>query len=217
MSEFVPRPFAFMRLTHEALRVGFAELGGCAERGDIEGAAAVWNGLRDVVALHKQQEEEAFFPLLDEQFDGAVERAGLRSTHLEEEEHERMIEAAIAAGDADALRRAWATWSAAFERHLFEEEEVMMPLTQRVAPTIEGRARAVRTLLDVDWNGLRDRQLPYVVSALERARPFGQLRMFVAAVQLSSGDRYDELVPVIRGALSEDAAAQLANLGHLDA
>lgn len=216
MSEFVPRPFAFMRLTHEALRVGFSELGECADRGDMEGAAAVWSDLSRVVVLHKRQEEEAFFPLLDDRFEGAVERAGLRSTHHEEEEHERAIEVALSAGDAETLRGVWGTWAPAFERHLSDEEEVMMPLTQRVAPTVEGRARAVRELFDVDWDGLRDRQLPWVVSALERGRGFGQLRMFVSAVQLSSGDRFGELVPAIRGALSADAAAQLEKLGHLD-
>lgn len=217
MSEFMVRPFAFMRLTHEALRAGFAQLREASGAGDLGAARQAWATLAGVVAIHKRHEEEAFFPLLDDRFDGAIAAAGLRAVHADEADHERAVEAALAAGDLPALHAALAAWAPSFEAHLVEEETIMMPLTQRVAPTVEGRAAAVRAILEVDWDGLRDVHLPQVARALAATKPYGPVRMFVAAVQAAAGDRYPELEPSLRAALPAETVATLASHGHLAA
>lgn len=215
MSQFNVRPFAFMRLTHEALREGILALQAHADDGDLAAVNDEYVRLRAVIDIHAAQEEGRFFPLLDELFDGAVAKAGLREAHEREESHQAAFEGALAVRDVRAVREALAAWAVSFEAHLADEEAVMMPLTQRVAPTLEGRAAAVRTLLEVDWDGLRTHHLPYVVRTLAATRPFGPTRMFIAALQLAAGERYGELAPVVEDALPAALRDQLSALGHL--
>jgi hypothetical protein len=203
-----------MSLTHEALRAGFAQLRDATGSGDVAALRAVYEELARVIALHAQQEEQAFFPLLDDRFDGAVAKAGLREAHAQEHALQVELEHALARGDRDAARAAIDAWEGSFERHLVVEEEVMMPLTSAVSPTVAGRAQAVRGIMEVDWEGLKATQLPYVVASLAAHKPYGPLRMFFAAVQLSAGDAYDELEPFIRAALPADKAELLASHGH---
>jgi len=212
---FTVRPFAFMRLTHEALRAGFARLVAHAESGDLPAVQQEYDGLRPVLVLHAEHEEQVFFDLLDERCDGAVEAAGLRDAHVREEGHQQAFEAALAARDLAGVREALAGWASSFEEHLAHEEEVMMPLTQRVAPTVEGRAAAVGTILDVDFDALKSDHLPYVVHTLATTKPYGPTRMFVAALQAAAGPRYAELTPVLRRALPEALQGQLQAHGHL--
>lgn len=216
MSDFVVRPFAFMRLTHDALRSGFAAVRAAANAGDLETAAAQWRALCAVIALHMKQEEASFFPLLDRLFDDAVANAKLRDTHEREVAHEERVEAAFAAQDVVALVAALDAWAPDFEAHLAHEEEVMMPLTERVAPTLEGRAAAVHEILAVDWSELRSTQLPYVAKALASTKPYGAVRMFVSAVQAAAGARYHELQPILREALPAEMVAMLVEHGHLE-
>lgn len=215
MSEFVVRPFAFMRLTHDALRGGFASLRAAANAGDIGAAASEWRALSAVIALHMKQEDQAFFPLLDALFDEAVTKAGLHDAHRREGKHEAAVRAAFAASDLDGLRQALDAWAPSFEAHLSDEEDVMMPLTEKVAPTFEGRAAAVREILEVDWAALNSVHLPYVVRVLAETKPYGPVRMFVASVQAAAGPGYVELEPAIRGALPGDLVSMLVEHGHL--
>ena len=97
---------------------------------------------------------KTLFPMLDGGFDQAVERAGLREAHVQEAGHQRTLEAALAQEDLMAARAALSTWAPSFEAHLVDVEDVMMPLTERVAPTPAGRAAAVKAIMDVDWQGL---------------------------------------------------------------
>ena len=215
MTEFVVRPFAFMRLTHEALRAGFQSISEAARDGDLDEARARLNRLRGVIALHARQEEEVFFPLLDRLFDGAVDKADLRTAHLREDDHEAAVDAALDAGDVAMVTAALEAWGPDFENHLAEEERVMMPLTQKVADTLEGRAAAVREIMSLDWDGMIDVQLPYVLESLSTTKPYGPLRMFVAALQVSASDRYAEIEPVIRGSVDAGKASMLQEHGHL--
>ena len=62
------RPFAIMRLTHDALRVGMADLVESLNVLDSEGLAplkAAMEPLRATLDLHRRQEDERFFPVLD--------------------------------------------------------------------------------------------------------------------------------------------------------
>lgn len=93
----------------------------------------------------------------------------------------------------------------------------MMPLTERVAPTLDGRAAAVREILDVDWAALERDHLPYVVSTLAATKPYGPVRMFVAALQAAAGDRYGELSPIVVASVPAATAEMLRGHGHLGA
>jgi hypothetical protein len=90
-------------------------------------------------------------------------------------------------------------------------------MTGQVAPTVEGRAQEVRRILDVDWGALKEKHLPYVTASLATHKPYGPLRMFVAAVQLCASEAYSELEPIIRNAISAEQAAMLTQHGHLTA
>lgn len=217
MSEPDVRPFAFMRLTHEALRSGFTALREAAAAGDLTVARSSFEALRAVIDLHALQEEEVFFPLLDDKFDGVVRQAGLREAHVREHAHQRAVETALARGDAASAHAAIEGWAGSFETHLQAEEDVMMPLTEKVAPTLEGRAAHVRQILEVDWRALKSTQLPYVLGELGRTKPYGPLRMYVAALQVSAADAWSELEPIVRATLSDTQIAQLTAHGHLSA
>jgi len=212
---FTVRPFAFMRLTHEALRTGFARLVQLAGVDDVEAVELEYSELKLALEIHAAQEEAAFFPLLDARFDGAVERAGLRDAHEREQALQDAFEAALSDRDPASVRRALADWAPSFEQHLKKEEEVMMPLTQKIAPTLAGRAAAVADILDVDWEGLKTDHLPYVVRALSTTKPYGPNRMFVAALQAAAGPRYAELTPIVSRAMTATMAAQMRAHGHL--
>jgi iron-sulfur cluster repair protein YtfE (RIC family) len=214
MPDFDVRPFAFMRLTHEALRDGFGRLDAAIAAGDLAGARQEYQALSPVIALHARQEEAVFFPTLDRLFDGAAEKGGLRDAHEREDALQEALAAALEGADLGALAAAAAAWRVSFEEHLAHEEDVMMPLTIRVAPTLEGRAAVVRQILEVDFDALGSDLVPYVAASLARTKPFGPLRMFAAALQVASGERYGELAPALHAAVPHDTSAQLARLGH---
>jgi hemerythrin-like domain-containing protein len=210
MSEFIVRPFAFMRLTHEGLRDGFTRLREAASAG-VDEAREAFAALSPVIALHAAQEEQVFFPLLDERFDEVVRKAGLREAHAREHALQGALEDALARGDLDATRAAVEAWTSSFEAHLRDEEEVMMPLTEK----LEGRAGHVRRILEVDWAALKRDHLPYVTRSLARTKPYGVVRTFVSAVQASAGDGWAELEPIVRAGLLDPQVAQLTEDGHL--
>ena len=215
MSQFTVRPFAFMRLTHEALRAGFQELVYMAEgHAPVEELRARYAALARVIALHARQEEEVFFPILDAVADNAVTKAGLRDTHEHEEDNQAAVEAALKNGDIALICATLQAWAPDFESHLAEEEAVMMPLTRQVADTLEGRAAAVRHIMAVDWQELMEAHLPYVTRALGQTKPYGPVRMFVAAVQAASGERYAEIEPILMAALPLEVVMRLGSHGH---
>ncbi len=217
-AEFTVRPFAFMRLTHDALRAGFAQLRAAVLDGaSIDTVRARAADLARCIAVHAAQEDQVFFPLLDARFDGAVRVAGLRAAHTREDALQAALEAALERADRDALALAVDAWAPSFEAHLTDEEAVMMPLTQRVADTIEGRAAVVRRIMEVDWEGMKQDQLGYVTARLAETKPLGPVRMFVAAVQAAAADAYPELEPILRGALPPAHRQALHGMGHLSA
>ena len=69
--------------------------------------------------------------------------------------------------------------------------------------------------MEVDWAAMKEVQLAYVVERLAETKPYGPLRMFVAAVQLAAGDAYPELEPIVRDALPADKVEMLTAHGHL--
>ncbi len=216
MTDFTVRPFAFMRLTHDALRAGFAEVRAAIAAGSAPAEVReTYGALRRALELHAAQEEQVFFPVLDERCGGAVREAGLRDAHEREEAHQLAFEAALAEGEQRAMAATIEAWAPSFEAHLADEEAIMMPLTHKTADTAEGRALVVRRIMETDWEALKRDQLGYVVASLSRTKPFGPLRMYVAAVQVAAGSAYGELEPIVRAALPAEQLQKLTSLGHL--
>ena len=54
MSDFQVRPFAFMRLTHDALRAGFATLQSLAEAGDLDAVAREWEEIFEYAGYYRE-------------------------------------------------------------------------------------------------------------------------------------------------------------------
>ncbi|TNE88812.1 MAG: hypothetical protein EP330_13560 [Deltaproteobacteria bacterium] len=229
MSEFQVRPFAFMRLTHEAIRIcrstflahveAFA-----ADPSDarLEELAHGWAELRRCIRLHAAQEEAGFFPMLDEMFDGAASHAGFHGQHEGEDAHFERIESLIQAcgddrGRIAELQAAAEAWAADNEHHLKHEEDIMMPLTQKVADTVDGRAAAVKRIIDAaDRSESEQWQMPWVLSKLNEARPFGMVRMYAAALKtIHTDEEFARISPSLAAVVGDEAAAKLTAVGAL--
>lgn len=222
--EFEVRPFAFMRLTHDAVRDGVQRCQSLAA--ELPGAArelrAVYDETRRCIEVHASIEERGFFPLLDRLFDDVALQAGFRDEHAEEEARHRAILSSFEALDAglDGAGRelAWqlSVWEREVETHLVHEEEVMMPLTQRVADTLDGRAEAVRAIIDTDRANVEAVLVPWVASRLEATKPFGPVRMFVSALQVSHPpEQRLGIEQRLRAALQPATVARLEQVGAL--
>ncbi len=230
-ASFQVRPFAFMRLTHEAIRDGVARCLALAETlddaDDLATLRQTWEDTRTGIRVHAALEDRGFFPMLDARFDGPAERAGFRIQHSDEDARHQRIEQALAGFSFDAppaavasaawkLRAELASWGQEVERHLVHEEDVMMPLTQQVADTVEGRAAAVRSIIDTAREDTEQLLLPWVVQRLEASRPYPQLRMFVAAWrEVHGGDPLEQVEAPVRRALSPAAVTRLEQDGAL--
>lgn len=222
--DFQVRPFAFMRLTHEAIRDGVARCQTLAAQ--LPGSAAelrdVYDQTRTCIEIHASLEERGLFPLLDRLFDQAAERAGFREEHTAEDaRHAAILQAfdALDAGAPDgvaALTRLLGEWSAEVENHLVHEEDIMMPLTQQVADTVEGRAQAVRAIIDTDRDSVEQQLVPWVAARLEATKPFGPVRMFVEALRAShTGADRARVEAGLRRGLDADTVARLELVGSL--
>jgi Hemerythrin HHE cation binding domain len=152
-------PFAIMRNSHEALRASIRLQEEKLEAGDLPGLADEWRRFQRGLAVHMAMEDDFMFGLLDEVSGGAISAARVPAEHVEDTRLANAVEAALAANDLNALREAWSTWREDHLHHLSHEEEVMMPLTLKTAPTPEARARVVHEQLltpseklpDFDW------------------------------------------------------------------
>ena len=215
-----------MRLTHDAIREGMNDLQKAAselEQGPtaLSKVQSTLAELRRCILLHAKQEDERFFKILNELFDGVVDKAGIPREHEVDIKDVRTVEERLAefgAGRATAaaVREALNHWVAAAEAHLVHEEEVMMPLTEKVADAVEGRAAAVHRILSVDLDEYRAHQLPYVTRQLSRAEQPGKLRMYVAALKLvASPEEYATYSGLIARSVTEQGRSALAQAGLL--
>lgn len=200
-----PMPFAVMRNAHEALRASITLQGRALDAGDRDAFRDEWGRFGRALAVHMAMEDRAMFALLDEVGGGAVSQAALPDEHLRDTELARAVDAALTGGPTD-LRAAWDTWRADHLHHLEHEEQVMMPLTMKTAPTPDGRARVFQdrvlrpslALPDLDW------YLGWVVSMLARHGSAGQpghvaVRAFAWGLQAASTrDQWDRFRPIVR-------------------
>lgn len=154
-----PMPFAIMRNAHEALRASIKVMQAKLDAGDVPAFGAEWTAFRRALAVHMALEDQAMFQLLDEVGGGAITAAGLPAEHVEDVQLSDAVSAALPAADVGALRAAFGAWKESHLHHLLHEEQIMMPLTMKTAPTPEGRARVVHDRLlgpgeklpDFDW------------------------------------------------------------------
>ena len=158
MSEFVVRPFAFMRLTHEAIRIERNALVGHAEahatNPGAETLAAARRSMADLkraIELHAKQEESGFFPMLDAKFDAAATEAGFFDEHTDEHGRMGILDDALAdsaastAEGAAKLLAAVQAWAEANEMlgkislAVFADNERAVQLYRSRGFTDEGR------------------------------------------------------------------------------
>jgi len=166
-----------------------------------------------------------FFPLLDRRFENAADKAGLWDEHMNDDAQQATIHATLQELEdylepavTERLVAAVRTWTGYCDAHLMHEEEVLMPLTQEVHHTVEGRAEAVRDLIEsVPSDDLNVSLLPYVLHQLDANKPFGPLRMFVESLKVSLPvERFEGLDPLLRLALSDRAVSKLEGCGALN-
>jgi hypothetical protein len=142
-----PMPFAIMRNAHEALRASIRLQDQKLEAGDVGAFRQEWQTFQRALGVHMAMEDNTMFALLDETGAGAITAAKLPAEHLEDQRLAAVVDTALTRDDAAALRAAWVKWKEDHLHHLAHEEEVMMPLTVKTAPTPEGRARIVHDRL----------------------------------------------------------------------
>lgn len=219
-------PFAIMRNVHEALRASIAVQRKLLDADDLPAYSAEWSDFSRALAVHMAMEDDAMFPLLEGVALGAMTAAGLPDEHLEDMRLTTSVNAALAADPVDkaALRDAWLAWAEDHLHHLAHEEELMMPLTQKTAPTPEGRARIVHDRLlssgerlpDFDWFvGWVTRSLNGYASATMPTN--SALRGFAWGLQAAcTPAQWRRLRPVVRSNCSAALWAELADTLGLD-
>lgn len=201
-----PMPFAVMRNAHEALRASIGLQAQRLEAGDLAGFGAEWRTFQRGLAVHMAMEDKFMFGLLDEAGNGGISAAGIPAEHLEDRRLAGPVDAALTAGDAGALRAAWALWREDHLHHLKHEEDVMMPLTMKTAATPEARARVVHERLLVPSEALPDFDwyVGWVVRMLSEhgseSQPAGSaVRVFAWGLQHAcSPAQWRRLMPVVK-------------------
>jgi len=218
-----PMPFAIMRNSHEALRSSIRLQEQHLEAGDLKAFRDEWQTFRRGLAVHMAMEDESMFALLDEVGAGAITAAKIPAEHVEDVRLAREVERAFE-GNADALRGAWNAWRTDHLHHLEHEEQVMMPLTMKTAPTPEARARVVHDRLlspaekrpDFDW------YVGWVVRMLSTHGSSGQpanvaVRVFAWGLQHAcSPAQWNRFGPIVKSNTSEPIWKELVEQFGLD-
>lgn len=151
-----PMPFAIMRNAHEALRASIKLQQRALDAGDEAAFREEWTTFQRGLAVHMAMEDDAMFGLLDEVGGGAITAAKIPQEHVEDTRLAAAVGAALGTSDPQVLRAAWSAWKGDHLRHLVHEEEVMMPLTMKTAPSPQARARAAHERLLVPCEKLPD-------------------------------------------------------------
>jgi hypothetical protein len=142
-----PMPFAIMRNSHEALRASIRLQEQKLEAGDSAGFRDEWRTFQRALAVHMAMEDDFMFALLDGVSQGAITGARLPEEHVKDALLATAVDGVLSGADVTALRAAWSEWKDDHLHHLAHEEEIMMPLTMKTAPTPEARARIVHDRL----------------------------------------------------------------------
>ena len=82
------RPFAVMKLTHDGIRGCLDDMSAAAQNvsdectsENIEVLQSIFNDLSRCIDIHTKQEENVFFPFMNEQFDDIMTKEGISGEH----------------------------------------------------------------------------------------------------------------------------------------
>ena len=137
--------FAVMRNSHEALRAAITEMDNwLADVATLNDFRAAFSEYSRVIDVHSKIEELSLYPMLAKVNGGPI---GLEDIHVEDHKlHAELASALSSCDDAttserfNVLKVAYTSWKTYHLDHLSEEEKIVMPLTQKTAPTPEGRS-----------------------------------------------------------------------------
>ena len=179
------QPFAIMRLTHEALRRGLEEVDIACDTAGVRGAHSAGEALSplwDVIRLHADQEDRAFYPPLEEKAPG-ISRS-FTATHDYERTRTPGLQARLVAAEdevsAQACLDSLRSWIEDTRRHLVEEEDILQPLLPKEFTYVES-VGVVRGILAHDV-AAHEAALPWVFQRLNA----GQRAMYLSVLAACS-------------------------------
>jgi hemerythrin-like domain-containing protein len=209
------RPFSFLRLAHEAIRVASARVVELAEKGDARLLEEL-DELIEGIELHADQEDRGLYPLMDEAFDNVAVREAYREEHVELHDGNAEVRALVER-DASSAVEALRAWAQRSEDHLLHEENVLQPLASKLTEDLPKACRSVQGIIDVaDRDRTETWQVAWVARHLYEGRPFGKVAKYVQALQhTNDATQFNRIKATLRGALPDDAWAQLDEKGLL--
>jgi iron-sulfur cluster repair protein YtfE (RIC family) len=192
----VTRPFVVMRLCHEAIRVHLDELEHLLKERQFAELRLSWAKFERLIRLHMRQEDEVFFPLLDKEFEQAVEEANLRHEHDEDNAQREKLRGLIQAAadsekkkggrhDASELEASLSEFVKHHQGHLEHEEDVMMPKTQKLGDLAK-RCAIVNSLISLDLDEFRNFMFPHVCEKLAAGRGPPMLANYLKGVRAAT-------------------------------
>lgn len=202
--------------TLEAVRAGIAECDEVSSSGVLRNFIVSFSDLTLATKNEMVIEEEAYFPLLDENFDGVAENAKLYEAHRADEILEAKVDEALSNKEIDDATTAFAEWKQHHLDHIDRElEAVASPLASLASKLGEDR---LPTLLNERILGAHMDDMPWFVSwncaMLANHKPFESLAAWVAALQsISTPAQWKKLLPAVYAPLSEDTREQLRQIG----
>lgn len=171
------QPFAIMRLTHEAIRVGLNEIQSLINSNStltishsLKDLNGIYNDVKRVIELHAKQENEVFYNALEAKQKGVS--LAFVDEHESEEETFTKIEVAFenATISNDALLNLidqLNMWAEDHEHHLKHEEGVLMEILPKHFTYVEA-VNVVRDILNCDINEFENFQLNWIYSRLKK-------------------------------------------------
>lgn len=207
-----PRPFAVSRNSHEAIRGALKDVQSAVAAGDLTVAKQEWEDFQRALKTHMAMEDNGIFPVMDAVFEDAITKAGFRGEHSKDIEEQEDVSAALASGDIPKITAVFGHFSEDHEKHLKHEEDVMMPLTNKMGTNLAERGAAANLglLKPMLEHGDFPFYLNWVIVKLVKHKPADAVRMFVWALQYSSTEeQYASFLPVIKGAIPAEMWATM--------
>ena len=226
-----PIPFAVLRNAHEGFRAGMKELRELiTAQGNVSPFRNAWVGYQRALSAHAAMEDFEIFPLLDAVGNGSLVQEGIPEEHVTDHHNVARVDAALAdetnADQWGAITEAFEVWSTYHLGHLEREERIMGPLTNKTAPTLEGRCRIVydkvivpsvlRSSTEFDFFvGWVVRQLSFRGSTANPA--IVAVRVFVHGLKASSdATLWVHLLPIVKAHCSEDIYNEMKALYFIE-
>jgi len=189
-----------MRLTHEAIRGGLEALESSCQNlteGSLEETRHQYEDVSRVIRLHAKQEDEAFYPKLEERRPHLTD--AFTKTHLSEREMFLRLSSLFEQGRQDPsiipqIKESTLTWIANHRKHLKEEEEALSHILSEVFLYNES-VEVVRGILSVDIDELKEHHLHWVFQRLNS----DQRDMYLAMLNACSPpDSLEGLLEVVK-------------------